>query len=185
MAKGVTSIISIIALTLGAITLAGLAYAWFNGTLARMFDGGLYAQAGDVCTKACVIDPNKIYQVLVPIDAETVVKAKIINSGSSARSYRLVYYPNFTPEVSMIAASPIVTVPAGGSALEEVALRGLIAKNNDIYFNVTMVNVEDDTDSVSFGIKSIVDMNSVPETNLAWMAVILLAAAVTVYLKAR
>ncbi len=185
MAKGLTSVISAVMIMLGVMIMAGLAYAWFNGTLARMFDGGLYAQAGDVCIKTCIIDPDKIYRVLVPLDAETVVKAKLINNGAGSKSYALVYYPDFTPEISMVASLPVVTVPAGESRLEEVTLRGLIAKNNEIVLNITMVNTADKTDTISFGVRSIVNTNSVPETGLAWMFVILLASAVSVYMKAR
>ncbi len=185
MAKGLTSVISTIMIILGIITLAGLAYAWFSGTLARMFNGGLYAQAGDICTKTCVIDPDRIYQVLVPLDMETVIKAKLINNGAGSKSYALMYYPNFTPEISMVASSPVVIVPAGGSALEEVTLRGLITKNNDVALNITMINIADSTDNISFGMRSVISMNSVSETGLAWVLIILLASAVSVYMKAR
>ncbi len=181
--KGDTSVIAIVMFLLGAITFIGFASGWFNSTLGKLFNGGLYPQVEDFCANSCVIDANKVTLVLVPLDASTIVQAKIINSAPVAKTYKITYYPNFTPELSLVATTPTVFVPASGSALAEITVKGLIVRSNEIGFNITTVNVNNNEDNVSFGIRSLVNTQNVPDIGAFWMSFMLLVSAIVVYLK--
>ncbi|MBI2085106.1 MAG: hypothetical protein HYT71_01170 [Candidatus Aenigmarchaeota archaeon] len=181
--KGDTSVIATIMFLLGAITLIGFASGWFNSTLGRLFNGGLYPQVEDFCANSCVIDSDKVTLVLVPLDANTIVQAKIINNAPIAKTYKITYYPNFTPELSLVAASPTIFVPPSGSALAEITVKGLIVRSNEINFNITAININNDEDNMSFGIRSVVNTQNVPDMGAFWMSFILLASAIAVYLK--
>ncbi len=183
MKKGVTSVVASVMFLMGAITLIGIAYSWFNGTLGTFFNGGLYPQVEDFCASNCIIDSGKVSRILVPLDANTVVKAKVVNSAGVGKNYAITYYPNFTPELSLVATTPTIFVPAFGTAFAEVTVKGLIAKNNEINFNITTVNVADNKDNVSFGIRSSVSTANVPDISIAWFLIILSVSSAAIYLK--
>lgn len=183
MEKGVTSVVASVMLMLGAITLIGIAYAWFGGSLNRIFNGGLYPQIEDFCANACILDAGKVSRVLVPLDGNAIVKAKVINGAGVGKTYTIKYYPNFTPELSLVATTPTIFVPPGMTEFAEVTVRGLIVRNSDVNFNVTVVNVNDNKDNISFGIRSSISTANVPDLSLAWFLVILTASAAVVYLR--
>ncbi len=181
MSKGVTNVISIIMLTVGAVALAGAAYAWQNGIISRMIAGGVYADFGDMCTDPCFIDANKAANVPVPLDGTTVVNARIFNSGGADKTYAIKYYPNFTAEISMVSDSSTVTVPHGGTASAAITLEGLVSKNHEIDFNITAVNVADSADTASFRIRASVNTSNVPSFGIIWFMITLLSSALFIY----
>lgn len=183
--KGAASVISSVMLVMGTIVLIGLAYAWFSGTLGFIFSGGLYPQTGSFCTGTCTVDADKFSRILVPLDGTATIRARVINNAAVAKTYAITYYPNFTPELSLVAAAPTVIVPASSTGFAEVSTRGLIVRNNDITFNITTVNINNGMDNMSFGITSSVNTANVPEIGIAWFLIILLSASSVVYLKAR
>src|SRR3989338_10004104 len=139
--KGDASVIASIMFLIGAIALIGFSSGWFTSTLDRIFSGGLYPQVEDVCAKMCVIDANKVTLVLVPLGTDTILKAKLVNDAPVAKTFKITYYPNFTSELSLVAASPSVPVPASGFELAEITVRGLIMRSNEVNFNITAVNI--------------------------------------------
>lgn len=183
MKKGVSSIVASVMLLLGAMALIGVAYAWFNGTLSRVFSGGLYPQTEGFCANGCVLDAGAVSRVLVPLDANTVVQAKVVNGAGVGKTYAITYYPNFTPELSLVAAAPTIFVPPSGTAFAEITIRGLIVRNNEVNFNITVVNVNDNKDNASFGIRSSISTANVPDIGLLWFLFILFVSTVAVYLK--
>ncbi|MBI1972194.1 MAG: hypothetical protein HYS53_02740 [Candidatus Aenigmarchaeota archaeon] len=182
MRKGVASVVVLVMLLLGAVALIGVAYQWLSGNLSAAF-GGLYPQ-DTFCTTMCIVDGGEVSRVLVPLDGDTVIKARVINDGAVPKSYVIKYYPNFTPELSLIAAQPVITVPASGSAFAEIAVKGLIVRNSDIDFNITAININDNKDNVSFGILTSVSTANVPDAGPAWFLLILAVSSALVYLKA-
>ncbi|MBI4176895.1 MAG: hypothetical protein HY516_00855 [Candidatus Aenigmarchaeota archaeon] len=183
--KAASSVVSSVMLVMGTVILVGLAYAWFNGTLGFIFNGGLYPQVESFCTGTCTIDAGKFSKILVPLDAISTIRAKVINTAATGKTYAIAYYPNFTSELSLIAATPTIFVPASSTGFAEVSARGLIVRNNDVSFNITAVNVNDNKDNMSFGITSSVNTANVPEISAAWFLIILFAASSAVYLKSR
>ncbi len=181
--KGDTSVIASIMFLMGAIAMISLASGWFSGTLDRIFSGGLYPQVEDFCAKTCIIDADKVTLVLVQLGDNTVVKAKIVNGAPTAKTYKITYYPNFTSELSLVAASETVFVPASGFELAEITVKGLIVRSNEVNFNITAVNLANNEDNMSFGIRSLVNTQNVPEIGVVWMSFILLFSAAAVYLK--
>ncbi len=183
MKKGVTSVVASVMLLMGAVVLIGIAYAWFNGTLGRVFNGGLYPQVEDFCATTCIIDSGKVSRILVPLDADMIVRAKIVNNAGIGKTYAITYYPNFTPELSLVATTPTVFVPAFGTDYAEVTAKGLIARANEINFNITTVNAVDNKDNMSFGIRSSVSTPNVPDMGLVWFLIILSVSSAAIYLK--
>ena len=181
--KGVASVVASVMLLLGAIALIGIAYSWFNGTLGRIFNGGLYPQIEDFCTNNCIIDAGKVSRILVPLDANTVVQAKVVNGAGIGKTYAITYYPNFTPELSLVATTPTIFVPPAGTAFAEITLKGLIVRNSEINFNITVVNINDNMDNIPFGIRSSVSTANVPDISLVWFLFILSVSAAAIYLK--
>ncbi|MBI4168071.1 MAG: hypothetical protein HY515_03880 [Candidatus Aenigmarchaeota archaeon] len=185
MKKGVASVVASVILLLGSIALIGIAYAWFSGTLERVFNGSLYPQVEDFCASNCIIDSDKTSRIIVPLDANTVVQAKVVNTAGVGKTYTIAYYPNFTPELSLVATTPTVFVPALGTAFAEVTVKGLIARSNEINFNITTVNVNDNKDNMSFGIRSSVSTSNVPDISMVWFLIILSVSSAAIYLKSR
>ncbi|MFH0890168.1 MAG: hypothetical protein V1836_03460 [Candidatus Aenigmatarchaeota archaeon] len=181
MTKGVTNVISIIMLTLGAVVLVGAAYAWQNGLISRLMAGGVYADTENFCTNVCFIDAVNIANVLVPLDGSTVVNARIANNGLVDKTYAIKYYPNFTAEVSMVASAPTVLVPHGNAASAAITLTGLVSKNSEIDFDIMAVNILDNKDNFSFRIKSSVNTSNVPSFGALWFLIVLLSSVFVVY----
>ncbi|MBI3412795.1 MAG: hypothetical protein HY051_01800 [Candidatus Aenigmarchaeota archaeon] len=181
--KGAVTVISAVMLLVGVMTLAGIAYAWFSGILGRTTGGGLYPQIEDFCTTACILDPDKVYLVLVPLDGSTVIRGRVTNKDPAAKTYSINYYPNFTPELSLVATTPTISVPHGGTAFAEITVKGLIARNNEVNFNITVINTDNNKDNMSFGIRSFVSTANVPDIGPAWFFLIVIASVVAVHRK--